>query len=370
MTMRHRILWRVETGTTDVLLNDGMGEPFVVSVTPVVTADALAVRVGVLHRGHDSFGYWTADRSTDPVTAWRTARVLTRVSELNVRGMNNRNDITAVLQLFSRNLDPKGKDFQKASDVLRMTPDALEGLVSELMGERPDGRTMFHLMNGLTPRLQEEHLNLLALYVERYPTEVTDRLRRLFETIELQVRTKAEQIALEDALIAAGIADDASLESFLATMNVRNLLHTEPGDFGPSHFGQSPEHRSLDQEVLGQLIGRSGFSHEVRLLTTDMQPDDPKAHQAVGGGGLTVYTSNYGSEAPPRVMIGTVAVELMAVRWDRVTERYLLRVRPAGIDRDDTSKDEWRSLAELRELATPVATPGILRRVFGSRSSR
>lgn len=367
---RHRILWRAETGSADVLLNDGMSDPFVVSLTPVVTADALGVRVGMLHRGHDSFGYWTSDRSTDPVTAWRTARVLTRVTELDVRGYRKGgNDIGAVADLFARNLDTEGKEFARASEILRMSFDSLDNLVVEMMNERPDGRTMYHLWNGMPDKLQDRHLDLLSLYVERYPQDVSDRLRQLLETVDLRVRTKEEQLAREDALVEAGIPSEAGIERFLQELGVLNLVYTDPGDFGPSHFGLREDGTTVDQQVLGLLIGRSGHSSEVRLLTTDLQPGDPKAYHVAGIPGGAMYSRDFGLPRPPAAMIGKDRFELMAATWDRVTERFLLRVRPAGLPEDDATQDVWRSIPDLRAVMTPIPAAGLFRRLLGGRST-
>lgn len=366
---RHQILWRAETGSADVLLDDGMTGPFVVSLTPVVTADGLGVRVGMLHRSHDSFGYWTGDRSTDPITAWRTARVLTRVDTLNVRGYRSGgNDIAAVTDLFGRKLNTESPEFNRASEILRISPSSLQSLVAEMMEERPDGRTMFHLWYGMPDSLQDRHRDLLAIYVERYAFDVSDRLRQLHDTIELRVRTREEQVAREAALIEAGVPEAKSLQAFLSSVGVENLLHTDPGDFGPSHFGRSSS-RTMDQQILGLLIGDFGYASEVLLLTTELEPDDPSAHSVSGGGGVTVYMSNFGESVPPGVMIDGSRFKLMGVRWDRVTERFVLRVRPYDVSSDDASKDVWRPLDELQGVATALKRPGRLRRMFGARPS-
>lgn len=338
----YRNVWRADRPVTFTLL--GEGEPLTIAATPIVTSYWFGTAVGLSHRTADSFGYWQSSNICDLLTAWRVAQLLPGLKTL-------------------RN-QPSGYD------------STLCGLVIALGGDRHEDRMRERARDfGLTvPELEAELLRAKALWPvtaelcamwDRLPASAQDslsvqlrtatvdghvedtrELRNRIELSELRLRKAADQKAHEEELIASGLAPEASLRQLLLDLGVGNLAYTiGHGElFDPTHFTFD----DLDRAIMRELIGEWGYSRSVWLVTTAKQPDDASAHHAEGNRSMRVFWSDFGEQGHPRVQLGGVAHELIAVRWDRVTERFVLTIRPLGLrDRDD-SQDVQLSIADLR----------------------
>lgn len=335
---RYRTIWQAADKHEFEVLDEG--SPFRVEARPMVVSFYFGTTVALFHRSQFTYGVWTSSNICDFITAWRVCQLVPRIETLSDKSGYNSTLCGLVIALGGDNHAERQK--ARAAD-LGMSE-------SEYVAELERVRHLWPTVNEICKMWddssdEERHKVLSRLRKGRDNGLVwTAELESRIELAELQIRTMEDQKEYEDRLIAAGLQPEVSLKQLLVDIGVSNLAYTSFDDFAPSHF----EWEDLDRSIMKELIGPYGFSSSVLLITTVKQPDDKSAHYAAGGNGVAVVWSDFGDRHPPRVTLADQAMELVSVSWDRVTERFLLTIRPVGASEFD-KRDHQMSVPDLRE---------------------
>lgn len=343
MTM-HDIIWQSRgVCKFDVV---GEGEPFhYVTAKPVVTTYWFGTTVGLLHRGHSNFAHWTSSNICSALTAWRVAQILPRLKRLSV-GPNSY-DTTLCGLVIALKGDDNEKRLRHRAEDFDMT---VYELISELDALRdlwPSENEICSMWDKLPHKEQDKLVPSLREAFDEGVLMYANTLHRL-ETAEQRQRDATKQREHEDGLIEKGLTPERSLRQFLLDIGTINLVYTAGmGEmWDPSHF----DFDDLDRQIMRELIGDVGFCRYIPLITTARQPDDESAHHSSGVPGMAMFWSDFGDSGRPRISLFGKTMELVRAEWDRVTERFLLTLRPHGLEDDDAGRDKRLPIEELREL--------------------
>jgi hypothetical protein len=318
MTMQ-RLVWQAKVPTEITITDEG--KPFTVRATPVVTTHYLGITVGYFYRTHDAFGYWNASRTCTLITAWRVAHILPLVK--SVRNQNMSDGTVARLVLAVEGDHHETRTFETSRD-LDMTVDELGAELVRVQNLWPSAAALCSMWDQLPTHEQDKLSGFLRTVIETGQVEGTPELIHRVEIAELRLRDVAQQKQHEDVLIRQGLSPEDSLFEFMMDIGVTELAYTlgfgELGD--PVCFPFCV----LDQAIMAELIGSSGYHSRIRLLAWGSSDE----------------------HIPPRIMLGGEPRELLFVRWDHVTERFVLTLRPLGLNPRDDRQDEQLSIADLR----------------------
>lgn len=325
MSLQH-IVWLANYFTGFTVVEGGKSTE--VNASPVVTADGFGTTPGFFLRTQFVFGHWASPTSCNPIVAWRVAQILPRVKTLRVRYGTYDNTLSSLV--LALNGDHSHNRVRKLATDLNMHVGALVAELARLNGQWPLTADMCRMWDRLPEPEQDKLVKTLWAAIDARQIGGSAELVRRIDVAELRLRTAADQKRHEDRLIAVGLEPPVSLRQFLDDIGVINLVYTlGAGDIGdPSHF----RFDDLDREIMRELIGETGFSGRISLFTT--------THPVHIGGAET--------DVRPQVVLGGELRELVFVHWDRVTERFILTLRPSGLERDDDSQDEQLPIAELR----------------------
>lgn len=343
MTLHH-VIWRAQDACEFVIEGEG-SQPITVKATPVVTSYWFGTTVGVLARTHSSFGYWSSSNVCGPVTAWRVAQILPRVKTIRTHGGGY--DETLCGLVIALGGDRHEDRMRERAKDIDLTVDELIELFDETNKLWPTTTELLAIWDGMSDNQQDGFASHLHRAISAGDVEYDIQLMSRLDQSEFRTRTKAEQKAREDSLIAGDLKPEASLRQLLLDIGVTNLVYTVGyGEmWDPTHF----KFDELDREIMRELIGTSGFCSRISLSTTARQPDDSSAHHVAGGGGVTMHWSDFGESGHPRLQLHDETWELVCVHWDRVTERFVLTLRPHGMEKDD-SRDQMMSIEDLRTV--------------------
>ncbi|MGV9001606.1 MAG: hypothetical protein ACOH18_01470 [Candidatus Saccharimonadaceae bacterium] len=336
----HRVVWQAKEACTFVVTDEG--KPFAVTARPTVTSYWFGTTVGMFMRTGESFGYWSSSNICGFITAWRVAQILPRIETM--RNSHHGYDSTLCGLVIAMQGDRHEDRMRERAADLGMEVDELDAELKRLALTWPSVPELCSMWDKLSTEEQDRDVRSVRQAISEGSIPEDVELIARIEVSELRLRTTAEQKKHEDQLIANGLKPEASLRQFMLDIGVANLVYTIFSDFAPSHFDMN----QLDREIMGELIGKYGLRTELSLIATNKQPDDPSAHFAEGMPGVTMYWSDFGEKGHPRVILDGQANELVLVRWDYVTERFQLAVRPLGLEKDDSSQDQWMSIEALR----------------------
>jgi hypothetical protein len=341
---QHRLIWQApDVHTFEVA--DERSDPFTVTANPVITNYWFGTTVGFYYRNANGFGHWYSSNICGLITAWRVAQILPLVKTLRNRGGGY--DTTLCGLVIAMGADRHETRMRHRAEDLGMTVEELDALLLKTRELWPNAE-LLHAMWGRLPESEQDKIvgGVRKAITEGHVDAHTGLIQQV-EQAELRLRTKEEQKQHEDELIDAGLEPSVSLKQLMVDIGVTNLAYTVGyGEmFDPTHFSFD----DLDRAIMKELIGSSGFSRWVSLVTTLKQPDDPSAHHSAGGGGVTIYTTDFGDRGHPRVTLGGEMKELVCVRYDRVTERFQLALRPPGLERDQDEQDILMTIEELRK---------------------
>jgi hypothetical protein len=213
---------------------------------------------------------------------------------------------------------------------------------------------MVSMWGRLPADLQDANVRFIRTGLAYGHFEPDARLNSYIHTAEFRIRSAEEQRRHEDELIEAGLVPEQSLRRLLEDIGVTNLAYTVGcGDmFEPSHFKWA----ELDEELMREMIGSRGYASYVLLFSTAKQPDDPSAHYSSGGGGIRVFGSDFGDQRHPPLKLGQAWYELVYTRFDRVTERFQVAIRPLGT----TDADEAEELLSVEDLRVRIGVDNAL----------
>ncbi|CAN5186518.1 hypothetical protein BH09PAT3_BH09PAT3_3830 [soil metagenome] len=343
MTLQ-RILWRSTFNDCKFVVDESRdGNEITIKGTPVITEFYFGVTVGMLTRTSDSFGYWESSNVCGPVTAWRVLQILPRMRRLRTE---HGYDSTMCGLVIALQNDESEKRRRKLAEDFDMNVEDFNAMLDNVRNLWPEPSTLNTIWDRLSTAAQDRFAPALRQAIDDGDVAGTNDLGLIvrLEAAETRLRTGKQQKEHEDRLIEAGLTADVSLRQLLVDIGVSNLVYTIGcGDIGePSHF----KFEDLDREIMTELIGTRGFCRNIGLYTTPKQPNDPTAHHTAGGGGITMFMSDFGKATRPRLTRDTL--ELIRVRWDKVTERLVLVLRPPGLDEDDFGHDVHMSIADLR----------------------
>lgn len=322
---RHRFVWMDKEPVLFVV--EGEGDPYAVKATPVVTEYWFGITVGFFLRTPNEFAFWQSSSVCDLVTAWRVAQFLPRVKTLrDTIGGYNSTLCGLVIAMQGGRHEDRMRALAKDLDI---TDEQLDIELHRLTERWPSTAELCIMWDRLSNEAQNQLPERIRQAIEAGKVESYEQLISRIGIAELRLRSLTEQKQYEDTLIAAGLDDSVSLRRFLLDIGVTNLVYTlgcgDPSE--PTHFNFD----DLDHEIMWRLIGSNGFGGHIYLLTTR-------------------YWSDFGDEGHPRVMLEGKLRELIYVRWDRVTERFMLTLRPVGLSNRDDSQDVQISIAGLRDL--------------------
>jgi hypothetical protein len=338
----HRNVWRAQQPVTFTLL--GEGEPVTIAATPIVTSYWFGTTVGLVHRTANSFGHWQSSNVCGLLTAWRVAQLLPGLKQLRNQGSGY--DATLCGLVIALGGDRHEDRMRERARDFGLTVPELEAELQRVNTLWPVEAELRAMWDRLPTSAQDGLSAQLRAAIADGHVKETPGLTHRLELSELRLRKAAEQKAHEEELIASGLPPEASLRRLLLDLGVTNLAYTVGhGElFDPTHFTFD----DLDRAIMRELIGEWGYSRSVWLVTTSKQPDDASAHHAEGNRSVAMFWSDFGERGHPRVQLGGVAHELFAVRWDHVTERFVLIIRPLGLGDRDDSQDQQLSISDLR----------------------
>lgn len=328
---QQRMVWQARDAVT-FMVADEWPELVEVTARPIVTSYWFGTTVGLFYREANSFGYWYSSNTCGPITAWRVAQILPRVKTM--RNRSSGYDQTLCGLVIAMNGDRHEDRMRERAKDLGMTVGELDAELKRLNTLWPSAVVLHSMWKRLPESAQDQIAKPVRQAITDGLVEHNTGLESCVEQAEIRLRSAAEQAQHEDELIINGLDDKPweSLKMLAFDLGVTNLVYTRGcGDLDePSHYRMA----DLDREIMSELIGTWGGG-KVTLLTTTKDPDDPSAHLSGGGGGIAVFGSNFGKEVVPMVMFGDEMRELAYARFDRVTERFQLAVRPAGGEHDD-----------------------------------
>ncbi len=340
MTLQ-RVIWRAQDACKFSVVDEG--EPFAIKATPTITSYSFGITVGLFFRNQDTFGYWYSSNTCDLITAWRVAQILSRIKTMRNRGGY---DSTMCGLVIAMNGDHNKDRMRERAKDLGMSIQELDVELKRLNQLWPTQSDLCPMWDKLSTNEQDKLAGVLRDAIASNKIEANQELINRIEVAELRLRDYAQQKEYEELLIATGLEPEASLRQLLLDIGVTNLIYTVGfGGIGDqTHF----EFDDLDRVIMRWLIGSFGSRERVMLVTTAKQPDDPSTHFSEGGGGITVHWNDFGDFGHPRIMLGSESKELVSVRWDRVTERFLLTLRPTDLSERDNSQDVEMSIIQLR----------------------
>ncbi len=298
----------------------------------------------LLHRSNGQVGVWQSSHSCRLITAWRANRLLRRVQRVRTYGFDGGTIAGIVNSLNSDQTTERIKDVAADFD---LTPEAYMQLVREMRNLWPSSDHVLSMWLNMTADEQDREQRFWAKAVADDNLEPSPRLTALIEQSTLRVATSKQLLDREDEQVQTDLTADTSLRQLMLDLGVRNLIFTLGiGDFGePTHFNLE----KLDSQILSNLIGTFGHYKQIELLSSTLQPNDPGAHLVEQlGTNMTMYSSNFGAETRPIVIMPNGPQYMIAVRWVRVTERFQIALRPLGSEDNDTSQDVWMTIADIR----------------------
>lgn len=318
-------------------------EPVTVTARPIITCDYFDTSVGLYYRDISGFGHWHC--SCSPVVAWRVAQILPRVQRIRNYRRNYDETLSGLVEVMRGN---RGEDrMRECARDLGITPDELESELARLSGLWPSATELRSIWLKLPENAQDKFAPAVRRALDEGDLNQYEPLIALVEQAEVRLRSAADQQQREDDLITLGLDGEptASLKMLMFDLGVTNLVYTRGyGDIGePSHFGMT----DLDRDIMRELIGKYGVCDQIELLTSAKGPNDPTAHWSSGGGDVIVFGSDFGEMTHPKVKLADQIKDLVYVRFDRVTERFQLAVRPAGVKHSDD--DVLMTIEQIRQ---------------------
>jgi hypothetical protein len=357
--MKHTIVWQGQQDC-DFLVEGEWSVPLAAAARPVVSFHRSGITVGFFYRNTNGYGHWYSSNTCPLATAWRIAQILPKVKRLREGSGYDATLCGLVITLQGDRHEERLKHLAKDLDM------SVDDLLAELGGTWdiwPGTEEMVSMWERLPSDLQDANVRFIRTGLAYGHFEPDARLNSYIHMAELRIRTALEQKQHEDDLIEADLTPEQSLRQLLEDLGVNNLAYTVGcGDIGePSHFGWD----MLDKELMREMIGSRGYASYVPLISTAKQPDDPTAHYSSGSGGVSIFGSDFGDHRHPPIKLGQVWYELVNARFDRVTERVQVAIRPLG-STDADEAEELQSVSDLRArigetngLAAPLA-PGAI----------
>jgi hypothetical protein len=214
-------LWR--GAAVETLVIEGDSERSVTG-TCVVAYEGFEIMPGVLEKDADHIGWWRSNVSTDPLTAWRTARLLAKVRQLRQGHDQTIGALVACLENGNcfEQLERFAEDFAMSTgefiDLFTMIqqetplPDELEGILRALAKVFDNWDDVF--TQYLAPL---EQLEAEGVVFTEWVTALLNETRRRRER-----RLEQERIVQEE--IDAPVAPEESLGQLLADLGAEAFI--------------------------------------------------------------------------------------------------------------------------------------------------
>lgn len=328
-----RILYASEN-TCTVNILDGYDPALrAVAVKPVISADEDGINVAFRHSTAGTFGFWVVCSTKQLVSAWRMYHLIH-----SVRQLIPSHDALRLSTLFDGQLDDYDVDryAEGCAKALGFPVHELLSEIERLLHTWPKANELLTMWRRLSEEMKESSYQQVRMFVDVMGVKGSrqfDELRQDLMLTEQRIRTAQQQREREEQLVTNGLAPGDSLAQFLEDIGYDRIILRVDDEAIPEFY--SNERYNYDREVMATFLPREKWNEGITSMQVRVDPGGP-------------YVTSYQTarDAPMVVFpLDHVMAEVVSLRWDYVTDRFLLRVRQAG---SDTPGLEY-SIAGLRQ---------------------
>lgn len=304
-----------------------------VAVKPVISADDDGINVAFRHSTAGTFGFWIVCSTKQVVNAWRMYHLLH-----GVRQLIPSHDASRLSTLFDDQLNDYDID-QHAEGCAKSLGFPVHELLAEierLLHTWPSPVELITMWRRLPDDLKDHSYQQVRAYVDVISGENRSQVNELHKDLlvtEQRIRTAQQQREREEQLVATGLSLNDSLSQFFEDIGYDRIIVRVDDEGVPSFY--STERWNYDADVMAMFLPREKWNQDITSMQVRVDP-----------GGMYVTGYLEAQQAPMITFpLDHVMSELVSLRWDYVTDRFLLRVRQAG---SDTPGLEY-SIAGLRQ---------------------